>query len=68
MTAALRDSIYGENTNETVKSERTPPRLSLPAEREGNLTKSQKKINTKLITINKDMKTRNQATGRQDAE
>ena len=51
MTATLRDSIYDEHTNEAVKSERTPPRLSLPAEREGNLTKRQKKNNIKPITV-----------------
>ena len=41
----------------------TSPRLSLPAEREGNLTKLQKKNNTKPITIKKGIVTPNLATG-----
>ena len=65
--ATLRDSIYDENSNRATKSKRTPPRLSLPAEREGNLTKRNEK-NTKPITIKKGIGKGNGATGRQNTE
>ena len=51
--------------SDVKKSERTPTRLSLPAEREGNLTKLRKKNNSKPITINKGIVTLKLAMGRQ---